>query len=278
MTEEEITAVEILVNQKIREGIERHELRETTMENAKKMGAMALFGEKYGDSVRVIQFGDSVELCGGTHVETTSQIGLFKIVFESSIAAGVRRIEAITGFKAEAWYRNLEKKMNSVEQLLNNPQDVIRAVSTLIEEKSILQKQVEKYTKESARTLKEDLLRKLQKVDGYTLIATVAETAVEDPGIIRDVAYQLRGEIEDLFLVIGAIAGDKPHLAIMIADSLIQEKKLHAGEIIKIAAREFEGGGGGQTFFATAGGKNAGKLGKAVEKAVELFRKAVKEG
>ena len=278
MTEEEITAVEILVNQKIREGIERHELRETTMENAKKMGAMALFGEKYGDSVRVIQFGDSVELCGGTHVETTSQIGLFKIVSESSIAAGVRRIEAITGFKAETWYRNLEKKMNSVEQLLNNPQDVIRAVSTLIEEKSTLQKQVEKHTKESARTLKEDLLRKLQKVDGYTLIAAVAEIAVEDPGIIRDVAYQFRGEIEDLFLVIGAIAGDKPHLAIMIADSLIQEKKLHAGEIIKIAAREFEGGGGGQTFFATAGGKNAGKLGKAVEKAVELFRKAVKEG
>ncbi len=275
MTKEEITAIEILVNQKIRDGIERKELRETSMENAKKMGAMALFGEKYGDKVRVIQFGDSVELCGGTHVNSTSQIGLFKILSESSIAAGIRRIEAVTGAKAETWYRNLEKKMNSVEQLLNNPQDVLKAINTLIEEKTSLQKQAEKYAREASLTLKESLLKKIQKIGGFNLISAVTESSVEDAGIIRDVAYQLRGEIEDLFLVIGAVVGDKPQLAVMIADKLIQDKKLHAGEIIKTAAREMEGGGGGQAFFATAGGKNAAKLDKAVDKAVEIFLKAV---
>ncbi|MBN1790756.1 MAG: alanine--tRNA ligase [Bacteroidales bacterium] len=277
MTEDEITAVEILVNQKIREGIERKELRETSMEEAREMGAMALFGEKYRDRVRVIQFGDSVELCGGTHVDSTSQIGLFKILSESSIAAGVRRIEAITGGKAEAWYRNLEKKMNSVEQLLNSPQDVKKAVETLIEEKSSLQKQVERYAREATHALKEDLLKKVHKAGDYNLISAVLENTIGDPGIIRDVAYQLRGEVGDLFLVIGAVVGDKPHLAVMIHDNLIRDKKLHAGEIIKTAAREMEGGGGGQAFFATAGGKNAAKLEKAVGKAVEMFRKAVEE-
>jgi alanyl-tRNA synthetase len=277
MTEDEITAVEILVNESIRDGIERHELRETSMANAKKMGAMALFGEKYGDTVRVIQFGDSVELCGGTHVDSTSQIGLFKIVSESSIAAGVRRIEAVTGMKAEAWYRNLEKKMRSLEELLNNPQDVLKAVTTLIEDKSSLQKQVEKYAREAARTLKDSLLKNIRKAGSHNLIAALADETVDDSAIIKDVAYQLRGEMEDLFLVIGAIVGNKPHLTVMITDGLIQQKKLHAGEIVRTAALEFEGGGGGQPFFATAGGKNAGKLEKAVEKAVEMFRKAINE-
>jgi alanyl-tRNA synthetase len=276
LTEEEIMAVEIRVNQMIREGIDRHELRETTMDHAKKMGAMALFGEKYGDTVRVIQFGDSVELCGGTHVDSTSQIGLFKIVSESSIAAGIRRIEAITGEKAEDWYRNLEKRMKEVGQLLNNPQDVIKAVSTMIEEKSTLQKQVEQYARESARMLKEDLMGRLQKVGGCSLIAAVLQSGVTDSGIIREVAYQLRGEISDLFLVIGAVAGGKPHLAVMIADKLIQDKKLHAGEIIKAAAREIEGGGGGQAFFATAGGRNAANLDKAVKMAVDLFMNSIR--
>jgi alanyl-tRNA synthetase len=276
VTDDEISAVEMLVNEKIREGIERHEMRETSMENARKMGAMALFGEKYGDTVRVIQYGDSVELCGGTHVESTSQIGLFKIVSESSIAAGIRRIEAVTGEKAEAWYRNLEKDLRSVEQLLNNPQDVVKAVNALLDERSSLQKQLEKYTRESARIFKESLMSRIRKIGNHSLIAAVAEGVNEDPAVIRDVAYQLRGELTNLFLVIGAVSGDKPYLAVMMTDDILKEKKLHAGEIVKTAAREFEGGGGGQPFFATAGGKNPAMLKRAMDKAVELFMSAVK--
>jgi alanyl-tRNA synthetase len=275
MTAGEITAVEKLVNQKIREGIERHEWRETTMENAKNMGAMALFGEKYGDRVRVIQFGDSIELCGGTHVDSTSQIGLFKIVSESSIASGIRRIEAITGVNAENWYSKIEQKLRSVEEMLNFPQDVIRAVATLIEEKSALQKQVEKYAREAARTLKEGLLHQVQQVGDWKLIAAMALAEFDDPGLIRDVAYQLRGEMDDLFLVVGSVSGGKPMLTIMISDRLVRDKKLHAGEIVKTAASEINGGGGGQPFFATAGGKDASKLGVAVETAEKIFRKMV---
>ena len=276
VTDDEIIAVEMLVNEKIREGIERHEMRETSMENARKMGAMALFGEKYGDTVRVIQYGDSVELCGGTHVESTSQIGLFKIVSESSIAAGIRRIEAVTGEKAEAWYRNLEKNLRMVEQLLNNPQDVVKAVHVLLDERSSLQKQLEKYTRESARIFKESLMSGIRKIGNHSLIAAIAEGVNEDPAVIRDVAYQLRGELTNLFLVIGAVSGDKPYLAVMMTDDILKEKKLHAGEIVKAAAREFEGGGGGQPFFATAGGKNPARLKNAMDKAVELFMSAVK--
>ena len=158
MTEEELANVEIMVNRKIRENINGIILPEVPIEEAKKMGAMALFGEKYGDRVRVVQFGDSLELCGGTHVENTGHIGLFKIVSESSIAAGIRRIEAITGEKAETWYRNLENKFKAVEQLLNNPQDVLKAIGSLIEEKATLQKQVDKFSRESAQLFKEQLL------------------------------------------------------------------------------------------------------------------------
>lgn len=277
MTAGEITAVEELVNKKIREGIERHEWRETTMENAKNMGALALFGEKYGDRVRVIQFGDSIELCGGTHVDSTSQIGLFKIVSESSIAAGIRRIEAITGANAEKWYRNIEQKLRSVEEMLNSPQDVIRTLATLIEEKSALQKQVEKYAREAARTFKEGLLKQVQQVGEWKLIAATALAEFDDPGLIRDVAYQLRAEVEDLFLAVGSVSAGKPMLTIMISDRLVRDKKLHAGEIVKSAAREFNGGGGGQPFFATAGGKDASKLGLAVEQAAKIFRDRVEE-
>ncbi len=275
MTAEEILAVEMLVNQKIRVGLERNELRETSMENARKIGAMALFGEKYGETVRVIQFGESIELCGGTHVDSTSQIGLFKIVSEGSIAAGIRRIEAITGEKAESWYRNLEMKWNTVEQLLNNPQDLIKAVTGLIEDRASLQKQVEKYVRESAKDFRETLLKKMQHFGNFSLIHDLADGAIIDAGIIKDVSLGLRNEKDDLAVIIGANIGNKPHLAVMIPDKLVREKKLHAGEIVKTAAREFDGGGGGQPFFATAGGKNPENLQKALDKAVEILKAAL---
>jgi alanyl-tRNA synthetase len=274
MTDDEIFAVELLVNRKIREGLVRNELRETSLKHAKKMGAMSLFGEKYGETVRVIQFGDSVELCGGTHVDSTQQIGLFKIVSEGSIAAGIRRIEAVTGENALIWYQNLEKKMRSVELLLNNPQDTIKAVANLIEEKSFLQKQVDKYTHESAMILKESLLKKVQKIGGFNIISALADGTLNDPGMIRDVAYQLRGEFEELFLVVGTIYEGKPYLTVMITDKLVKEKKLHAGEIVKALSGEIGGGGGGQSFFATAGGKKSENIEKAIKKAVEFAQKA----
>jgi len=231
---------------------------------------MALFGEKYGDTVRIIQFGDSVELCGGTHVEATSRIGIFKIISESSIAAGIRRIEAVTSKKAETWYRNLEKKMKTIEQLLDNPQDIVKTVGSLVEEKRMLQQQLEKIQKHSALKFKKELIRNAKKIADIQLIAAVADDSVNDAGIIRDIAYQLRGEMEDLFLVIGANINNKPYLAVMISDKFIQDKKLNAVDIVRTAALEFDGGGGGQPFFATAGGKDLTKLNEAIAKACEF--------
>jgi len=270
MSEEELSAVEHMVNQKIRDGIERNELRGTSMENARKMGAMALFGEKYGETVRVIQFGDSVELCGGTHVDTTSQIGLFKIINENSIAAGIRRIEAITGEKALACYEEKEKMLRTLEELLNKPQDIVKAITVLLDEKAALLKQVERFTKKYGLSFKASLLEKIRRVGDITVISGKADGTIDNAGIIKDVAFQLRDEIDDLFLVIGATVGGKPHLSVMISDKLIRERKMNAGEIVRIAAREFDGGGGGQPFFATAGGKNNDKLDRAIEMAVEI--------
>lgn len=272
MGAEEIREVEIRVNRKIRNSIDSNVLTEIPMEEARKMGAMALFGEKYGDHVRVVQFGDSVELCGGTHVDNTSRIGMFKIVSESSIAAGIRRIEAVTGDKADAWYRDLEDKLGAVEQLLNHPQDMLKTIGGLIEEKVILQKQVDKFSRESARLFKDRLKQQATISGDITMISALAEEPVNDMAIIKDIAFQLKGEIDNLFLVIGTVVNDKPFLAVALSDKLVQEKKLHAGEIVKTAAREFEGGGGGQPFFANAGGKNPAKLNQAMEKALTMAR------
>jgi alanyl-tRNA synthetase len=275
MTAEELAEVELKVNQKIRENIKSGILVDVPMEQARNMGAMALFGEKYGDHVRVVQFDNSVELCGGTHVDATGNIGLFKIASESSSAAGIRRIEAITGARAENWYRQRDEKLRSVEQIMNNPQDILKALDNLIAEKASLQKQVEVFIRESAGAFKETLIQKAVRHGNVTLISSVAEVPVNDPAIIKDVAFQLKNEISDAVIVIGAINDGKPYLAVAIADALIKEKKLHAGEIVKTAAREMEGGGGGQPFFANAGGKKPENLTQAIEKALELIKDAL---
>ena len=270
MTDEELARVELIVNNKIRANIKSDIRPDVPMDDAKKMGAMALFGEKYGDRVRVVRFDDSVELCGGTHVDYTGNIGLFKIASESSIAAGIRRIEAITGEKAEEWYRELESRYKSIEQLLNNPQDAVKAISNLLEEKTSLQKQIDKFARESARVFKDQLLQSISRENGISVIKAIAKEPVNDPAIIKDIAFQLKSEIDDLLLVIGAVSDGKPFIAIAISDKLVTERKLHAGEIIRAAAKEFEGGGGGQPFFANAGGKNPAKLEQAVNKALEI--------
>jgi alanyl-tRNA synthetase len=276
MTEEEIAEVESLVNGQIAAGIEKDEKRFLPMDEAKKLGAMALFGEKYGDKVRVIRFGQSVELCGGTHVDTTSRIGLFKIISESSIASGIRRIEGITGERALNYYRDIEKALRQVEELLGRPQDLMRSLNTLLEEKATLQKQIEKYSREAAGIFKQSLLGKIVDKGDFKVIAARADGHIDDAAAIKDVAYQLRNEIGDLVVILGAVLQDKPHLAVMISDSLTGNKKLHAGEIVRGAAKEFNGGGGGQPFFATAGGKDADKLDLAIQKALEMVEMAAK--
>ncbi len=278
MTEEEIEGVEARVNRDIAEGIRKQEMRSVPVEEAKKMGAMALFGEKYGDAVRVIQFDDSVELCGGTHVEVTSQIGLFKIVSEGSIATGIRRIEAITGEKALQWFQEKEKTLRKVEDILGRPQDVLKAVSALVDDKRTMQKQLERIAREQAALLKDSLLKKLQRVGDTSLIFARADDLADNAAMIREVAFQLRSEVEDLVLVVGAVLSDKPHLAVLLPDRLIREKKLHAGEIVKAAAREFNGGGGGQPFFATAGGKDADKLDQAIKIATGMVLNGLRSG
>ncbi len=275
MTEEELAEVEKRVNRKIAEGIVKNEKRGLPMEEARKLGAMALFGEKYGDSVRVIQFGNSIELCGGTHVDVTSQIGVFKIVSEGSIASGIRRIEAITGERALAWYQDKEKTLRQIEEMLNKPQDIVKAVTSLLDEKNNLLKQVELYEKEHVASFKTELLKSTKQVADIRLISLKADSRIGHAGIIREAAFQLRGEMDDLVLIVGAVFGGKPHLAVMVSDKLIQSKKLNAGEIVKTAAREFNGGGGGQPFFATAGGKDADKLELAMNKASELVSQAI---
>ncbi len=269
MTDAEIAEVEKKVNQKIAEGIEKDEKREVPLVEARKLGAMALFGEKYGDVVRVIRFGNSVELCGGTHVDVTSQIGLFKIVSEGSIAAGIRRIEAITGEKALAWYQEKEKTLRQIEEMLNKPQDIIKALSTLMAEKEKMQQQVETYEKAHAVAFKSDLLKNMQQENDFHLIVLNAGT-LENANVIREAAFQLRGEIDDLVIIVGAMISEKPHLAVMISDKLVKALKLNAGEIVRTAAKEFNGGGGGQPFFATAGGKDGSRLNEAVARAAEL--------
>lgn len=270
MSDEELSRVEAIVNYRIRENIRSNVMYDLPMDEAKKMGAMALFGEKYGDRVRVVQFDDSVELCGGTHVESTGSIGLFKITSESSIAAGIRRIEAITGEKAEKWYQKQETDLRAMQQLLNNPQNPLKALANLIEERNALQKQVEKYVHESARLFKEDLKRNLVRHGNLAIIKAIAHEPVNDPAIIKDVAFQLKNETTNLLVVIGTITGGKPFLAVAVSEDLISSGKLHAGEIVKEAAKEFNGGGGGQPFYANAGGKDPEKLQNAMDRAIEI--------
>jgi alanyl-tRNA synthetase len=270
MTEDELAQVEIRVNRKIRENIESNIRVHVPISEARKLGAMALFGEKYGDLVRVVQFDDSVELCGGTHVENTGNIGLFKLISESSIAAGIRRIEAITGEIAIKWYYDRDNVLKAIEHLLNQPQDAIKAIEALIEEKTALQKKVDKYITESARLFKEQLLKGISLINGVSMIKAVAVEPLNDPAIIKDLAFQLKNEIEDLVLIIGTIAGGKPFLAIALSEKVISEHKLHAGEMVRVAAKEMDGGGGGQPFYANAGGKDTGKLEQAMDKAVDL--------
>lgn len=271
MTDEEIRTVERLVNAEIRKNITLDEHRDIAIEHAQGMGAMALFGEKYGDTVRVIRFGESVELCGGTHVSATGNIGLCKIVSEGAISAGIRRIEAITGVKAEEYLYEQVDTIKEIRAALGTTGNLIQGVVKLHEESASLRKEVELLMREKALSLKGDLKAKVVSNNGINTIAATVD--IQNPDAIKDLAFQLRNEVENLFMVLGTVSGDKAMISVMISDNLVKDKGLNASTIIREAAKEIQGGGGGQPFYATAGGKNPAGLEKALAKAVEIATK-----
>jgi len=270
LTEAEMLKVETMVNEMIRNNHPAH-IREESFEDAKKAGAMALFGEKYGDRVRMVRFGNSIELCGGTHTDNTCRIGSFKIVSESSIAAGIRRIEAITGRKVDEYVEKQESALREMSSLLGNPPDLVKAVKNLLDEKAEIQKKMESFNRQQIDATKSTLLNQVRKIGDINLI--YGETTLLDSAeAVKDTAYQLRSQVENLFLVLGSLIGGKPLLTVMLSDNLVKEKGLNAAEIVRMAAREIQGGGGGQPFYATAGGKNPAGMSKAIEKAVEYIK------
>ncbi|MBL7899677.1 MAG: alanine--tRNA ligase, partial [Crocinitomicaceae bacterium] len=262
VTEEELALIEQKVNEKIKAGIHLDEKRTVPISVAQEMGAMALFGEKYGDFVRVIKFGDSVELCGGCHVRSTSEIGMFKLVSEGSVAAGIRRIEAITSEKAENYFKERADQFEKISALLNKPADVAQAVEDLIKQKIALTKEIEKIQRGQLVGIKEELKKKIENVGGINYASAILEL---DGGLIKDLCFQLKGEVENLVLVVGGKSDGKATISIAISEELAKSKNLHAGNLVKESAKLIGGGGGGQPFFATAGGKDPNGLPKAIE-------------
>ena len=267
VTDEEIRKVEHIVNARIRANIPLKEYRNIPIEEAKELGAIALFGEKYGDKVRVIQFGTSIEFCGGTHVAATGNIGMVKIISESSVAAGVRRIEAYTGARVEEMLDTIQDTLSDLKALFNNAPDLSIAIRKYLDENAGLKKQVEDFMKEKEAALKERLLKNVQEIHGIKVIKFCSPLPAE---VVKNIAFQLRGEItENLFFVAGSTDNGKPMLTVMLSDNLVAGG-LKAGNLVKEAAKLIQGGGGGQPHFATAGGKNADGLPAAVEKVLEL--------
>ncbi|MDN3670597.1 alanine--tRNA ligase [Echinicola jeungdonensis] len=271
MTDEELTQVEQIVNSKIRENIALWERRNVPIEEAKEMGATALFGEKYGEFVRVITFGKdfSVELCGGTHVPSTGKIGLFKIISEGSISSGVRRIEAYTAQAAEQFVNDQLSLVKDLQEMLKSPKDLKKSIEALVQEKNDLKKEVENLHQQQAGALKEDLIRSAEQVNGINKI--FAKVSLPSADALKKLAFELKNEVGDVLAVIGADINDKPQIAIIIDEEIVKNKGLHAGNAVRELAKEIQGGGGGQPFFATAGGKKLEGLDQAVEKAREMF-------
>lgn len=271
MTEEEISAVEHIVNKKVRENIPLLVQQQVPLEKAKAMGATALFGEKYGEFVRVITFDKnySVELCGGTHVPATGNIGFFKITAESSIAAGVRRIEAITADAAERYVADQFKLIEEAKAMLKHPQDFKQALKSLVEEKNHLNKQVEAMQMRQAAALSNELVAKAETLNGITVI--IDEVALPSADALKKLAFDLKNRFDSLFLTLAANIDGKPQIAVVVSEDLIASKTLHAGKLVSILAKEIKGGGGGQPFFATAGGKDVNGLSKVILKAKELI-------
>lgn len=272
MTDEEIAKAEDMVNDKIREAIELEEYRDMPIDEAKKKGAIALFGEKYGDKVRVIKFGSSVELCGGCHTKNTGKIGFFKIITETAVASGVRRIEALTGKAAELYVRNQCAVASELKLTFKakTEQDALKSVKALIDENANLKKQIDALEHEKLATVKDALISKAQKINGVNVIAEIVKVSSKD--LLKDLSFQIRQQLDNCYVVLGTNIDDKPTLSVIMSDNIVKEKGLNAGAIVKEAGKEINGGGGGQAFYATAGGKKAEGLQAAVDKAKAMLK------
>lgn len=270
VTDEEIRKIERYVTAKIREDITRVESRHVPISEAKAMGAMALFGEKYGDDVRVIRFGDSIELCGGTHITSTGRIGSFRIINESSIAAGIRRIEAITAEVCEDFFYAQQDILAEMKSMLNNAPNLTQTLRKFFEENAEMKKKMEEYVKEKTVQLKQVLIKKKQVINGIDVFVLTSSIPAE---VVKDIAFQLKGEYPQNAAFIGATdAENKPLLTVMLTDDLVKDHGLNASQLVRDAAKHIQGGGGGQPHFATAGGKNAEGLSSALHEILEKIK------
>ena len=268
VTDDELRQVERLVNDMIRQDIPLDEHRDTPMEEAKELGAIALFGEKYGDRVRVVRFGPSCEFCGGIHAQSTGRIGMFKIVSESSVAAGIRRIEALTGKTCEEAYYALEDSMRQIKALFNNAKDLQGVIAKYIEEHDAMKKDIEAFRAQAVERMAKTLVEKANVVNGINVIKAVIPF---EPSAAKDLVFKIREALpENLLCVIGSTANEKPMLSVMLSDDMVSNHDLNAGKMVREAARLIQGGGGGQPHYAQAGGKNLDGISAAVDKVIEL--------
>ena len=270
VSDEELRQVERMVNDLIRQDLPLDEHRDTPMEEAKKLGAIALFGEKYGDKVRVVRFGPSCEFCGGIHAASTGRIGMFKIVSESSVAAGIRRIEAKTGEECEEMMYALEDSIKAIRSLFNNAKDLRGVIEKYIEEHDAMKKNIEQFQAQAVERAKDSLIEKARTINGTTVITSVLPISAQSA---KDLVFKIRQAVgSNLLCVIGSVDGGKPMLSVMLSDDMVADHGLNAGQIVREAAKLIQGGGGGQPHYATAGGKNADGLSAAVDKVVELAK------
>ncbi|MEX2484107.1 MAG: alanine--tRNA ligase, partial [Brumimicrobium sp.] len=262
VTDEELEKIERRVNEMIRANISLEEHRNVPMSKAEELGALALFGEKYGDVVRIIKFDESVELCGGTHVQNTGNIGLFKITSESAVASGVRRIEAISNQKAEAFIQDQIDTLDEIKALFKNPKDVKKAVTDLMAKNDELNKKLAQIEKDKAKNIKSELKSKVTDFNGVPFLEAIVPL---DGASIKDILFQFKSEMDSLIAVIGGESEGKCTLSILISENLVKEKSLNAGDLVRSASKHIQGGGGGQPFFATAGGKKPEGLQAAID-------------
>jgi alanyl-tRNA synthetase len=269
MTETELQQVEDFVNARIQEQLPLIERRNIPFAQAVSEGAMALFGEKYGDEVRAIKFGESMELCGGIHVKNTAEIWHFKIVSEGAVAAGIRRIEAITSDAVKTHFASYENMLNEVKEALKNPQDIIKAVQSLQDDNTKLSKQIEVFVKEKVKFMKVALTAEIQQINGIQFLAKQVDL---DPNGAKDLAYELGTLGTNVFVVLATSEEGKPTISCYISKELVNEKALNAGNVVRELGKFIQGGGGGQPFFATAGGKNSAGISEALEKAIDFIK------
>ena len=272
VSDEQLRQVERMVNDMIRQDLPRDEHRDMPMDEAKKLGAIALFGEKYGDKVRVMRFGPSCELCGGIHATSTGRIGFFKIISESSVAAGIRRIEAKTGKECEEMLYQLEDTVKAVKSFFNNAKDLQGVIQKYIDEHDSMKKEIESFQAQAVERFANQLVEKAREVNGVKVVKAVLPL---EPAAAKDLVFKVRQMIpEHLVCAIGSRHQDKPLLSIMLSDDMVSDHNLNAGQIVREAAKLIQGGGGGQPHYAQAGGKNIDGLSAAVDKVIELAKLA----